>query len=162
MHDTMAAETIGQEESRHAGSWSQDGVVIGRHLVQSGPPSLRVDGEIFKHRDAISGEGQDFLDEGWLEIGVVTAGLLRIVPGKEKATAFRAEVKAVAHVNDHRGRMGEAVKRFGRHKHAPQRLDRQIDPGQLRYLRRPSAGGVNQGARSNLSARCLDAAYAVA
>src|SRR5215469_8847667 len=115
MHYPMAAETIGQEEPWNAGGWSQDGVVIGRNFVQSGPPAPRVDGEILKHRDAISGEGQDFLDEGWLEIGVVTAGLLRIVPGKEKTTAFRAEVKAVGHVNDHRGRMGEAVKRFGRH-----------------------------------------------
>ena len=117
--------------------------MIRRHFIKSGPGTLGIDGKILKDRHTISGVHQDLFDERRFEVGLVARRFLGIVPCQQKAAAFRTEMKARAHVDDHGRGMGKVGKRFGRHQHAAKRLNRQIDANELRNLRSPCPGGVD-------------------
>ena len=51
---------------------------------------------------AVGGVGEDFFDKRVFEACLEAGCLFRIVPGQQKATALRTEVKPGAHVDHHR------------------------------------------------------------
>ena len=77
MHDAVAAEAIGEEESQHAGSGTDDGVMIRRDGVQARPGTVRIHLQVFETRHAADGGGQDLLDERGVEGGFETGRFFR-------------------------------------------------------------------------------------
>src|SRR3954463_4606743 len=98
-------------------------MVVGRHLVESCPRLLWIDGDVRETRDALRGTREYLLGEGRLIVGAESVYLLRIVPRQQEAACFRTKVEAIRHVDDHRRGVRKSVERFGGHEHAPQRLD---------------------------------------
>src|SRR4051812_12596642 len=96
MHHAVSAEAVGEKKSRHFGNRSKDGVVVGGHLVKSGPTALRINGKILEARHAVSGARQHLFDECGIEVGVVSRSvLLWIVPRQQESKRFRPEVETV-------------------------------------------------------------------
>ena len=96
VHHAVAAESVGAEKTLPSLDRPDDAVMVGRHLVQSGPGALGIDRQILEAGHAIGGARQNLLDERRLEVGVEARRLLGIVPRQQEAEALRAEVKAVA------------------------------------------------------------------
>ena len=82
VHDAVAAETVGAKEPGYFRNLAEDGMVVRRYLVKTGPSAFGIDGEVFEYRNAGSGAGEDFLDEGRFEIRVVAGSFFRIVPSE--------------------------------------------------------------------------------
>ena len=69
MHYAVAAEAVGVVESADLGRGTQDGVVVGRHAVETGPAAARVHGQVGEIRDASGGVRENRLDECGIEVG---------------------------------------------------------------------------------------------
>jgi hypothetical protein len=67
VHYAVSAEAVCAEESGDALDLSQDGVVVGRDFVESGPGAFWVDREVLEYGNAIRCVDEDFLDEGFIE-----------------------------------------------------------------------------------------------
>ena len=70
VHDAVAAEAVGQEETWDIRHGTEDGVVVRRDFIGTCPGALGVDGEVFKYRDAVGGEREDLFNEGRFEISI--------------------------------------------------------------------------------------------
>src|SRR5271157_5361377 len=70
MHHAVSAESIGAEEAGHIRNRPENAVVVGRHLVESRPGALGIDGDILEAGNAVGGAHQDLLDEGRLGVGL--------------------------------------------------------------------------------------------
>src|SRR5215831_2785538 len=101
MHYAVAAEAVREEEAGHGGHRAKNAVMIGRHLIQSRPGAFGIDWKILKGWDAVGGVHQDLLDKRRFEVSLITRRFLGIVPCQQKAAAFRTEVEAGAHIDDH-------------------------------------------------------------
>src|SRR3954453_17517450 len=101
MHHAVSAKAVGQKEAGNTGDRSKDAMVIGSHLIQSRPRALRINWKIFKRRYTVSSVHENFFDECWLKVDLIARSFLRIVPRQEEPSAFRPEMEACAHVNDH-------------------------------------------------------------
>src|SRR5271167_1695005 len=154
VHHTMTTEAIGAEEARQLRRQSYDGVMVGRHLVESSPRTLRVHCQVLEAGHAVGGVHQDLLNERRFQVVLISRRLLRIVPGQEEPTARGAEVEAIRHVNDHGNRMRNAIEGFGWDQHAAQRFDRKIDARQCSRLRCPRTGSVDHHGRAHRATRC--------
>src|SRR5260370_32598468 len=98
MHDAVSAEPVGEVEARYAWRGAEDRVMIGRHLVKSGPRALRVHFGLLQTGHAIHAASENFLDERWIELGLEPRRFLRIVPGQQQPQPFRAEMEAGRHI----------------------------------------------------------------
>src|SRR4051812_22896342 len=125
-------------------------MVVGRHLVESCPRLLWIDGDIRKTWDALRGAREYLLGEGGFVVGAESVYLLRIVPRQQEPAGFRTKVEAVRHVDDHRRGVRKSVEWFRGHEHAAQRLDRQRSARKLRHPCSPWAGGVHDDGRRDL------------
>jgi len=123
VHHAVSAETVGEEKSGHTWSFSENWVVVRRHLIQAGPRPLRVHREVSKAGHAVGGPGQDLFDKGRVEIHFEAWRFFGIVPGEKKAAGFGAKVKSVRHVDDHGRGVREFVKGLAGDEHPAQRLD---------------------------------------
>src|SRR6266481_9581080 len=101
VHDAVSAEAVGEEEARYIGNRAEYGVMVRGHLIESGPGAFGIDRQMLESRDTVSSVHQNFLDEGAFKVGPEARCFFGIVPGEEKAAAFRAEVKAGGHIDDH-------------------------------------------------------------
>ena len=126
VHHAVSAETVGQEKAWHSGSFAQNWMVVRRHLIQAGPRTLGIHRQIREAGHAVGRAGQDFFDEGGIEIRFEAGRFFGIVPGQQKSAGFGAKVKSVRHVDDHGRGVGKFVKGLAGDQHAAQRLDRQI------------------------------------
>src|SRR5262249_49567195 len=118
VHDSVSAETVGQKEPRHLCNWTEYRVMVRRHFIKSGPRALGIHSEIFEYRYPLGCAGEDLLDKRGLEICIETCYLLRIIPRQQKAGSFRAKMKSVGHINNHRSHMRKLVEGLCRHQHA--------------------------------------------
>src|SRR6476646_6042229 len=108
MHHAVSAKTVSQEETGHSSNRPKDAMMVGRHLIEPGPGAFGIDRKVLKGSHSIGGVHQDFFDERRFELCLVPGRFFRIVPCKQKATAFRTEMKACTHVDDHRRGMRES------------------------------------------------------
>jgi len=74
---------------------AQDAMVVGRHLIESGPCALGIDCKILKYRHAIGGVDENFFDKRWLKVSLEARCFFRIVPGQKEPAPFRTKVKPV-------------------------------------------------------------------
>src|SRR5260370_12714241 len=102
MHHAVAAESVGEKEAGEFRRRSEDGVMVRRHFVQSGPGAAGIDLRFFETGQAVYAPGQYLLDEGAVEIQLETRRLLRIVPGEQQSAAFRALTAAPFPLDPHR------------------------------------------------------------
>ncbi len=70
-------------------------------------------------------------------------------------------MESSGHINGHGRAVRDAIEWLGGHQHAAQRLDRQIQTGHFRYLRRPRARGVYHCSRRHAALVCLDFRHAL-
>src|SRR3954471_22778017 len=130
VHETVAREAGGANESAEARNAPEDRVLVGRVLVEAGPPRLHV--RVRERRHAI----QCALDDRRKEVPVhrvVEAGLVgRIGHAHEDAARLPVEIEGGGHLHGERKVPVEAVDRIGDEDLAPERRDGQFHPGELR------------------------------
>src|SRR5947207_2421519 len=80
MHHAMAAEAVGTEKSGYAGYRAENGVMVGRHLIESRPRALGIHRQVFKSGNTVSSASEDLLNERVLKCGLESGRFLRIIP----------------------------------------------------------------------------------
>ena len=97
----MAAEAIHEIQSLKIRCRANDGVMVGRHFVQPGPASSRVDLRFGEAGNSIGSPRQNLLYKCRIEISFEAAGFLGVIPRQENSFAFPAEMKSGRHVDHH-------------------------------------------------------------
>src|SRR6478609_8424222 len=108
----MPAEAIGKKKAGCRFNRTKNAVVVGSHFIESGPCALGIDGKILKHRHTVSCMNENFLDERRFKVCLVARCLCGIIPSQQKAAAFRTEMEAGAHIDDHGRAVGEVEERL--------------------------------------------------
>src|SRR5258706_13893796 len=146
MHHPVTTEAVHEKQTFYVRRWSDDGVMIGSHLVESGPGTPGIYFSFSQTRHTHRGMGQDLFHEGWVEFSFEARGLFGIVPRQQNSLSFSPKVKARRHVNHHRKSLWQLIERFGGDQLSSQRLDRQIGAGHPGNLCGPCAGSVDDHA----------------
>src|SRR6185369_3854132 len=97
----MPAESIHEKQPFNVKRWSNDRVMVRRHLVKPGPSASRIYTSLRQNRNARCGSRQYLLDEGLVELRFETRRLIRIIPGQQNPPTFAAKMKSRRHVDHH-------------------------------------------------------------
>src|SRR6266404_2256273 len=160
MHHAVTTEAVHEKQTFYVRRWSDDGVMIGSHLVESGPGTPGIYFSFSQTRHTHRGMRQDLFHEGWVEFSFEARGLFRIVPRQQNSLPFSPKVKACRHVNHHWKLLWQLIERFGGDQLASQRLDRQISAGHPGNLCGPWAGRVDDDTSRDETTSRRDSRYA--
>src|SRR5258706_15353484 len=98
----MSAETVHEIQSLYVGRRADDRMMIGCHLVESGPGATWVHFSFSQAWDTRRCAGQNLFHERRIKISLEADSLFRIVPCQQNSLPFAAKVKARRHVDHHR------------------------------------------------------------
>ena len=144
MHDAVPGRSVDEPEIGEPGRRAQNGVMVGRHLVESAPAAGAIDGYIPEDRHAMMGARNDPIEPCGIERGVVgvrAPGLHR--PEQQHATIAHAEMKTVVREDGHRGGWRQDRSGNGQRHLAPHRRHREAHASQRRDVCGPRAGGID-------------------
>src|ERR671911_26372 len=163
MHHPMPRAAIQQEQVGAARVSAENGVLVGRDLVESRPAGGPVYGRATHDRHPPVGLCDHLLDPLTVYGSIEWSSRhSRRGPEEQNPTLPHPQVKAVGREDGHRHGVGQEVGRCGRGHLSPERGDRQIETGPLRHLGGPRTGRVHHRRRGDRTARGLHHGNAIA
>src|SRR5258705_8556784 len=147
VHHAVPTKSVNKIQARNLGCGTNDGVMVGCHLIKAGPGAARIYFGFRQTRYAIGGAGQNLFHKARIKLSLESRSLFRVVPRQQNSFALATEMKTGRHIDDHGKPLRKTIEWFGGNELASQGFDWQLRAGEPGYLRGPRASGVDDDPR---------------
>src|SRR5437899_5621931 len=152
VHHAVPRRAVHQDQVFAPGGAAQEGMTVGRHLVQAGPAVRTIDGHSGESRYAFHRDGLHFAKPSVVHVDAEGIAGARRGAQQQHAPVPNPHMEAVARPQRHRHVLRQRGGRRRASDLAAQRRDRHLDSGPASQLAGPRSGRVHHGATRDLLA----------
>src|SRR4030095_3447143 len=101
VHHTVSTKSVDKIQACNVGRGTNDGVMVGSHLIKSCPGATRIYFGFSQTWHAIRGACQNLFHKARIKFSLESRSLFRIVPRQQNSFSLATEMKTGRHVDDH-------------------------------------------------------------